>query len=95
MSVVIPQDGHRADTLPKKLDDVLNSKILHDVEGDVMTVWDKGVFLTELLKQGIALDTDEDGNINGDLATDSRLKKGTFKGTQMALTEIYSMIEET
>lgn len=60
-----------------------------------MVVWDKGVFLHELMKQRIALDTNKGGEVNGHLATESRLKKGTYKGTQLALTEIYSMIEES
>lgn len=77
-----------------KLGDILKAKITHDVEEDPMVIWDKGVFLTELHKQGIALDTDDGGCVNGGLAADSRLKKGTYKGTQLALTEIYSMIEE-
>lgn len=77
-----------------ELGDILRSKITHDVEEDPMVIWDKGVFLTELHKQGIALGTDDGGNVSGNLAADSRLKKGTYKGTQLALTEFYSMIEE-
>lgn len=76
------------------LGDILNSKINHDVEASPMEVWDKGVFLTELQKQGIALRTNKNGNVDGKLAAVSELKKGTYKGTQLALTEIYSMIEE-
>ena len=74
--------------------DFLNGKINHDVEKDPMVVWDKGVFLSELQRQGIVLSTSPDGAVGGDLAANTGLKKGTYKGTQMALTEIYSLIEQ-
>lgn len=73
---------------------ILRSKIEHHVEEDPMDVWDKGVFLAELQKQGIALATDKSGHLNGGLEKVSALKKGTYQGTQLALTEIYSLIEE-
>ncbi|KAK4691392.1 hypothetical protein P7C71_g5600, partial [Lecanoromycetidae sp. Uapishka_2] len=76
------------------LDDILNGEINHDVEEDPMIVWDKGVFLNELRKQGLVLSTSPDGAVDGDLAADTGLRKGTYKGTQMALTELYSMIED-
>lgn len=91
MSVLAHWKGDHA--LPK-LDDILKSKLTHDVDKDPMVVWDKGVFLNELLKQGIAFKTSAGGGTNGGLATNSQLKKGTYKGTQLALTELYSMIEE-
>ena len=75
-------------------DDILNGMPRQDVEDDPMILWDKGVFLNELTKQGIVLATRDDGAVNGDLAATTGLKKGTFKGTQLALTEIYSLIEE-
>lgn len=78
----------------RRLDGILKSRIKHDVEEDPMVVWDKGVFLNELLKQGIVLSTAKDGTIDGGLATSRGLKTGTYKGTQLALTEIYSMIED-
>ena len=58
-----------------------------------MVVWDKGVFLNELQKQGLVLSTSTDGAVNGDLVANKGLRKGTYKGTQMALTEIYSLVE--
>lgn len=76
------------------LSDILNGKINHDVEEDPMVVWDKGVFLNELQRQGLVLSTQNDGSIDGKLAASTGLKKGTYKGTQLALTEIYSLIEE-
>jgi hypothetical protein len=74
--------------------DILNAHIKHDIEEDPMIVWDKGVFLNELHKQGIVLTTDDNGAINGSLAARTGLRKGSYKGTRMALTEIYSLIEE-
>ncbi|KAK7397655.1 hypothetical protein QQX98_012981 [Neonectria punicea] len=80
---------------PPSLDQILNSDIKYDVESDSMSVWDKGVFLNELQRQGIVLSTDNDGALDGTLVADAGLKKGTYKGTQMALTEMYSIIEES
>ncbi|KAL6921066.1 hypothetical protein FSST1_005092 [Fusarium sambucinum] len=67
---------------------------VHNIEHDPLQVWDKGVFLNELLKQGIALSTNEYGTLDGDLVADEGLKKGTYKGTRLALTEIYSILED-
>ena len=78
----------------RQLDQLLSGKINHRVEEDPMVIWDKGVFMNELQKQGIVLSTDADGAIDGGLAADRGLRKGTYKGTQMALTEIYSLLEE-
>ena len=78
----------------RTLDEILNGEIKYDVEKDDMVVWDKGVFLNELQKQGLVLSTSTDGAVNGDLVADTGLTKGTYKGTQMALTEVYSLIEE-
>lgn len=77
-----------------KLNDIIKGGIKFDVEDDPMVVWDKGVFLSELLKQGIVLSTKKGDAITGGLAAKRGLTKGTFKGTSMALTEIYSLIEE-
>ncbi|KAF9694029.1 hypothetical protein EKO04_007817 [Ascochyta lentis] len=93
MSVVARQLTNGASHLPK-LGDILKRKINYDVEEDDMIVWDKGVFLNELQKQGIVFKTNVDGTVSGSLATGTGLKKGTYRGTRMALTEIYSMIEE-
>ncbi|KAF2128706.1 Lipoxygenase [Dothidotthia symphoricarpi CBS 119687] len=76
-----------------KLDAILNSKIKFDVEDDPMSVWDKGVFLNELLRQGIVLSTDDDGSLDGGITAKNGLKKGTYTGTQTALTALYSIIE--
>ena len=76
------------------LNDILKDGIKYKVEEDPMIVWDKGVFLNELLKQGLVLKAKEDGATEDDLVAEKRLKKGSYKGTQMALTEIYSLIEE-
>lgn len=59
-----------------------------------MQVWDKGVFINELLKQGIALSTNENGTIDGGLVADKGLQKGSYMGTRLALTEIYSILED-
>ncbi|KAF9875155.1 Oleic acid lipoxygenase [Colletotrichum karsti] len=89
----LPNGGPR--TPPLSLNDILASNINYDVEEDQMIVWDKGVFLNELQKQGLALHTGSNGVIDGSLAAHSGLKKGTYKGTRLALTEIYSMAEES
>lgn len=76
------------------LDRILSGKIRHDVEKDPMIVWDKGVFLYELQRQGLVPSNNADGAVDGDRATSSPLRKGTYKGTQLALTELYSLLEE-
>ncbi|KAM5343366.1 hypothetical protein ACJ41O_011903 [Fusarium nematophilum] len=83
-----------AEVLPvgSKLDEILNSGINHDVDSAPMKVWDKGVFLNELQRQGIVLSTE---NPDGGLVADRGLRKGTYKGTQLALTEMYSIVEES
>ncbi|KAJ4243205.1 hypothetical protein NW762_014841 [Fusarium torreyae] len=77
-----------------KLDEILNSGINHKIENDPLEVWDKGVFINELLKQGIALSTDENGSLDGELVANKGLEKGSYQGTRLALTEIYSILEE-
>ena len=74
--------------------DILNHMPRKDVEDDLMVVWDKGVFLNELTRQGIVFGIGEGGTVSGDLTATAGLQKGTFRGTQMALTEIYSLLEE-
>lgn len=93
MSVVAKQLTNGASHLPK-LGDILKRKMKYDVEDDDMIVWDKGVFLNELQRQGITFKTNLDGTVSGRLAAGTGLKKGTYTGTRMALTEIYSLIEE-
>ncbi len=80
-------------TLPK-LEDLLSEECRFNVEEDDMIVWDKGVFLNELQKHDLVLSTNNDGTISGDLVADTGLRQGTYKGTRMALTELYSLIEE-
>ncbi|KAK3178121.1 hypothetical protein OEA41_000254 [Lepraria neglecta] len=91
MSVEVQPPPNGVGGMPT-LDDILNGEIKHDVED--MVVWDKGVFLNELKRQDLVLSTTPDGAVDGDLAANTGLKKGTYKGTQMALTEMYSLIEE-
>ncbi|KAI1413994.1 lipoxygenase [Hypoxylon sp. FL1857] len=76
------------------LQNSLSDEINHRIEDDPMIVWDKGVFLNELHRQGIVLSTGKDGAIDGSIEADMGLRKGTYQGTQMALTEMYSLIEE-
>lgn len=93
MSVIAKPFTNGFGLLPN-LGEVLKRKIKYHVEEDDMIVWDKGVFLNELQKQGIVLATHNGGALNGSLAVSTGLKKGTYKGTRMALTEIYSLLEE-
>lgn len=93
MSIAVQSPPNVMGKVPS-LDDILNDNINHHVENDPMVVWDKGIFLNELQRQGIVLDTSKNGAINGGLAAYTGLKRGTYKGTQMALTELYSLIEE-
>jgi hypothetical protein len=93
MSVVAKSLTNGFGPLPE-LSDVLKRKIKYNVEDDDMVVWDKGIFLNELHRQGIVFKTNEDGTVDGTLATGRGLRKGTYKGTRMALTEIYNLIEE-
>jgi hypothetical protein len=93
MSIVAESLTNGFGPLPR-LGDILKSEIIHNVEEDNMIVWDKGIFLNELLKQGIALETNGNGTVDGNFVAKRALKQGTYKGTQLALTEIYSLIEE-
>lgn len=93
MSVITEQLTNGSRHLPS-LGDILTRKIKYDVEDDEMSVWDKGVFLNELQKQGIVFKTNNDGTISSGLAAGTGLKTGTYMGTRMALTEIYSLLEE-
>lgn len=93
MSIVADSLSNGFGLLPG-LDDVLGKKIKHDVEEDVLDVWDKGVFLNELLKQNIVFKTGNNGSVKDCLASSRGLKQGTYRGTRLALTELYSLIEE-
>lgn len=93
MSIVVDSLTNGFGPLPR-LGDILGKKIQHDVEDDVLDVWDKGIFINELLKQGIIFNTSDKDGVNGSLAASRGLRKGTYRGTSLALTEIYSLIEE-
>ncbi|KHN94062.1 lipoxygenase 1 [Metarhizium album ARSEF 1941] len=77
-----------------RLQQILTGDNTHDVEQATMEVWDKGVFLNELQRQGLAFTTDRDGNVSGNLVATRGLKQGTYKGTRLALTELYNLIQE-
>lgn len=56
--------------------------------------WDKGVFSLELLDQGITPVTVTYGKDGRKLQfPKGQVKRGTYAGTQMAITEIYNRIE--
>ncbi|KAF2626469.1 lipoxygenase 1 [Macroventuria anomochaeta] len=93
MSIVAESLTNGFGPLPR-LGDILRRDITYDVEEDDMTVWDKGIFINELLKQGIVLKTSDPGTVDGSLAATRGLRQGTYKGTRLALTEIYSLVEE-
>jgi hypothetical protein len=93
MSVVAESLTNGFGPMPR-LGDILTKDITHNVEDDEMTVWDKGIFINELLKQGIVLNTDGSGAVDGSLAAERGLRQGTYRGTRLALTEIYSLIED-
>ncbi|OSS47641.1 hypothetical protein B5807_07201 [Epicoccum nigrum] len=93
MSIVAESLTNGFGPMPR-LGDILMKDITHKVEDDDMTVWDKGIFISELLKQGIVLNTDGTGAVDGSLAAARGLRQGTYRGTRLALTEIYSLIED-
>jgi hypothetical protein len=93
MSIVATSLANGFGPLPK-LGDILGRKITHDVEEEDLDVWDKGIFINELLKQGIVFNTSENGSVDGTLAASRGLRQGTYRGTRLALTEIYNLIEE-
>ncbi|KAM0326695.1 hypothetical protein ACHAQA_006566 [Verticillium albo-atrum] len=77
-----------------KLNKILDAGIKYPVDDSAMEVWDKGVFLNELQRQDIVLSTGKDGLANDNLVANRGLRKGTYKGTQLALTEMYSIVED-
>ncbi|KAH6612136.1 lipoxygenase 1 [Boeremia exigua] len=93
MSVFAQSLSNGFGPLPR-LGDILGRDIVHDIEDDDLNVWDKGIFINELLKQGIALRTGDNGEVGSRLAARRGLAQGTYRGTRMALTELYSLIEE-
>ncbi|KAF3037682.1 hypothetical protein E8E12_007729 [Didymella heteroderae] len=93
MSIVANSLANGFGPLPR-LGDILGKKITHNVEEDPLEVWDKGIFINELMKQGIVFNTGDNGSVDGSLAANRGLRQGTYRGTRLALTEIYSLIEE-
>ncbi|KAF2820291.1 Lipoxygenase [Ophiobolus disseminans] len=93
MAAAVQHPLHQGSAIPS-LGDILSDKINHDVEADLMSVWDKGVFLNELFQQGIVLSAGNNGVVDGSLAATEGLTIGTYQGTRMALTEVYKLIEE-
>lgn len=59
-----------------------------------MDVWDKGVFMNELLKQGMIGSQATGNHDNAGLVARKPLTTGTFHGTSLALVQLYSMAEE-
>lgn len=77
-----------------KLNKVLNAGIKYPVNDTTLGIWDKGVFLNELQRQDIVLSTGQNGSANDNLVAKRGVRKGTYKGTQLAMTEMYSIIED-
>lgn len=68
-----------------------------DVKDYSLKHWDKGVFSLELLNLSITPATLNvyDGVVSGHLKIPSgQVKEGTYSGTQLALTEMFSRIEK-
>ncbi|KAM0238875.1 hypothetical protein ACHAP5_008564 [Fusarium lateritium] len=76
------------------LDEILNAEVNFKLEEEPLKVWDRGVFLNELLKQGLVLSTDKTGAPGGQVVAGTGLQKGTYMGTRLALTALYSILEE-
>ncbi|KAM0320654.1 hypothetical protein ACHAPQ_009853 [Fusarium lateritium] len=76
------------------LDEILNSEVNFKLDEEPLKVWDRGVFLDELLRQGLVLNTDKTGALDGQFVADKGLQKGTYMGTRLALTELYSIVAE-
>ncbi|KAF2999784.1 hypothetical protein E8E13_005740 [Curvularia kusanoi] len=93
MSIVAKSLTNGFGPLPR-LGEILKKDITHNVEDDEMIVWDKGIFLGELVKQKIALNTDGNGAVDGSLVAERGIRQGTYRGTRLALTEFYSLIED-
>lgn len=74
--------------------------LLQDVPADVnafqLKHWDKGVFSLELLNLAITPPTVAiaDGGVSDEInVPEGQIKEGTYGGTQLAITEIFSRIE--
>lgn len=76
------------------LDSIVDSKTKYDVAEAPMQFWDKGVFLNEVQRLGLVLQTSQNGVPDGDLVTNKPIQQGTYAGTRMALTELKNMFDE-
>lgn len=76
--------------------DELYKGVPENVKDYRLKQWDKGVFSLELLNLSITPPTLNiyDGVVSGHLKIPSgQVKEGTYSGTQLALTEMFSRIE--
>ena len=87
-------------TQPSILEHPSLEQLLQGVPADVNDFthkhWDKGVFSLELLDLAITPSSAviTDGGVSNEHKTPiAQIRKGTYGGTQLALTEIYSRIE--
>ena len=77
--------------------DELFNGVPKDVKDYRLKHWDKGVFSLELLNLSITPSTVDisDGVVSGPLKIPlGQVKEGTYSGTQLALTEMFSRIEK-
>lgn len=79
----------------------LKEELLQDVPADAndfqLKHWDRGVFSLELLSLAITPPTVAitDGGVSDEVhVPEGQVKEGTYRGTQLALTEIYHRIEK-
>jgi hypothetical protein len=99
MFVQVQSSPNRANALPgtaslPTLHEILSREIRNDVADAHIEFWDRGVFFNELMKQHLALGIKNNIAVDGIFTAGKGLVKGTYKGTQMALTELYRLIEE-
>jgi len=76
---------------------ILHPSNTERVKQDELTVFDKGLFLAELRRQGIAFASTagRPNGLGGSLQAKCGLSTGTYKGTKMAGLELYKLFEET
>ncbi|KAH7018034.1 lipoxygenase 1 [Microdochium trichocladiopsis] len=77
-----------------KLDAILRDSNDSRVLQDDLNVFDKGLFLAELKRQGVAFSTDNNGNVDGSLVANRGLRTGTYKGTKLAALELYKLYDD-
>lgn len=78
-------------------EDDLFQAVPEDVKDYRLKHWDKGVFSLELLNLSITPPTVNifDGVVSGHIEIPAgQVKEGTYSGTQLALTEMFSRIEK-